>query len=241
MQPLLTLPAPLRQGLCKPLKKETLIMTTTTTRVRLYDIDTGAYDVSSDGNSVDIYGAAYFAGAALDPVSFRLILTRADNENPEGAAMIVFNDEELAAAGLGLANETAEAALLDALRTPGYQTAGAPAVLTRCLIDNYLEPEKAGAGSSERLITASGYQVFIAPSDDWECSPDSADVYVFEHYSDDMPAATATDCEGWAAAEDQLHGYTPDAVLFAVRRWHYRNETAWAAVTSLSKYCMTTR
>lgn len=67
MQPLLTLPAPLRRGLYKPLKKETLIMTTTTTRVRLYDIDTGAYDVSSDGNSVDIYGAAYFAGAALDP------------------------------------------------------------------------------------------------------------------------------------------------------------------------------
>lgn len=63
MQPRLTLPAPLRRGLYKPLKKETLIITTTTTRVRLYDIDTGAYDVSSDGNSVDIYGAAYFAGA----------------------------------------------------------------------------------------------------------------------------------------------------------------------------------
>lgn len=41
-------------------------MTTTTTRVRLYDIDTGAYAVSSDGNSVGLYGAAYFAGAALD-------------------------------------------------------------------------------------------------------------------------------------------------------------------------------
>lgn len=135
----------------------------TTTRVRLYDIDTGAYDVSPDGNSVDIYGAAYFAGAALDPVSFRLILTRADSEDPEGAAMIVFNDEELAAAGLGLANDTAEAALLDALRTPGLNDAGAPAVLTRCLIDNYLEPEKAGAGSSECLITASGYQVAVAP------------------------------------------------------------------------------
>lgn len=202
----------------------------TTTRVRLYDIDTGAYDVSPDGNSVDIYGAAYFAGAALDPVSFRLILTRADNENPEGAAMIAFDAAELAAAGLGLANETAEAALLGALRTPGYQTAGAPAVLTRCLIDDYLDPEKAGAGSSERLITASGYQVFIAPSDDWECSPDSADVYVFEHYSDDMPAATATDCEDWAAAEDQLHGYTPDEVLGAIERYYRENEIAWANV-----------
>lgn len=198
--------------------------TTTTTRVRLYDIDTGAYDVSSDGNSVGIYGAAYFAGAALDPVPFRLILTRANSEDPEGAAMIVFNDEELAAAGLGLANETAEAAVLDALRTPGFNDAGAPAVLTRCLIDSYLEPEKAGAGSSECLITASGYQVAVVPFD-----PDSADVYVFDHDSDDVPAAVASDCEDWAAAEDQLHGYVPDAVLFAVRRWHYRNETAWAA------------
>lgn len=208
----------------------------TTTRVRLYDIDTGAYDVSPDGNSVDIYGAAYFAGAALDPVPFRLILTRADNENPEGAAMIAFDAAELAAAGFGLASEAAEAALLDALRTPGYQTAGAPAVLIRCLIDDYLDPEKAGAGSSECLITASGYQVAVVPFD-----PDSADVYVFDHDSDDVPAAVASACEDWAAAEDQLHGYVPDAVLFAVRRWHYRNATAWAAVTSLSKYCMTTR
>lgn len=205
-------------------------MTTTTTRVRLYDIDTGAYDVSSDGNSVDIYGAAYFAGAALDPVSFRLILTRANSEDPEGAAMIVFNDEELAAAGLGFANETAEAALLDALRTPGYQTAGAPAVLTRCLIDDYIDPEKAGAGSSERLITASGYQVFIAPSNDWECSSDSADVYVFDHDSDDVPAAVASDCEDWAAAEDQLHGYVPDSVLGAIERYYRENEIAWANV-----------
>lgn len=203
-------------------------MTTTTTRVRFYDLDTGAYDVSSDGNSVAIYGAAYFAGAALDPVSFRLILTRADNENPEGAATIVFNDEELAAAGLGLASETAEAALLAALRTPGYQTAGAPAVLTRCLIDDYLDPEKAGAGSSECLITASGYQVAVVPFD-----PDSADVYVFDHDSDEVPAAVASDCEDWTAAEDQLHGYVPNAVLFAVRRWHYRNKTAWAAVKTM--------
>lgn len=203
---------------------------TTTTRVRFYDLDTGAYDVAVDGDSVEIYGAAYFAGAALDPVSFRLILTRADSEDPEGAAMIAFDDAELAAAGFGLASEAAEAALLGALRTPGYQTAGAPAVLTRCLIDDYLDPEKAGAGSSERLITASGYQVFIAPSDDWECSPDSADVYVFEHYSDDMPAATATDCEDWAAAEDQLHGYTPDEVLGAIERYYRENEIAWANV-----------
>ena len=101
-------------------------------RVRLYDIDTGAYDVSSDGNSVGIYGAAYFAGAALDPVSFRLILTRADNENPEGAAMIAFDAAELAAAGFGLASEAAEAALLGALRTPGYQTAGAHWLLLPC-------------------------------------------------------------------------------------------------------------
>lgn len=209
---------------------------TTTTRVRFYDLDTGAYDVAVDGDSVEIYGAAYFAGAALDPVSFRLILTRADSEDPEGAAMIAFDDAELAAAGFGLASEAAEAALLDALRTPGYQTAGAPAVLTRCLIDDYLDPEKAGAGSSECLITASGYQVAVVPFD-----PDSADVYVFDHDSDDAPAAVASDCEDWAAAEDQLHGYVPDAVLFAVRRWHYRNETAWAAVTSLSKSCMTTR
>lgn len=228
MQPLLTLPAPLRRGLYKPRKKETLTMTTT--RVRLYDIDTGAYDVSPDGNSVDIYGAAYFAGAALDPVSFRLILTRADNENPEGAAMIAFDAAELAAAGFGLASEAAEAALLGALRTPGYQTAGAPAVLTRCLIDDYIDPEKAGAGSSERLITASGYQVFIAPSNDWECSSDSADVYVFDHDSDEVPAAVASDCEDWAAAEDQLHGYVPDAVLGAIERYYRENEIAWANV-----------
>lgn len=86
--------------------------------VNMYDLDTSAYDIDPDGRTVRIYGAAFFRTAPQDGVRFTLVLSRADLRDDEAPAWIDFDSDDLEAAGLALAEETAEAALLDALRTP---------------------------------------------------------------------------------------------------------------------------
>lgn len=98
--------------------------------VSLYDLDTSSYDIDPDGRTVRIYGAAFFRTAPQDGVRFALVLSRADLRDDEAPAWIDFDSDDLEAAGLALAEETAEAALLDALRTPGFNVAGAPAALS---------------------------------------------------------------------------------------------------------------
>lgn len=98
--------------------------------VNMYDLDTSAYDIDPDGRTVRIYGAAFFRTAPQIGVRFTLVLSRADLRDDEAPAWIDFESDDLEAAGLALAEETAEAALLDALRTPGFNVAGAPATLT---------------------------------------------------------------------------------------------------------------
>ena len=113
---------------------------TTAPIVSLYDLDTSSYDIDPDGRTVHIYGAAFFRTAPRDGVRFALVLSRADLRDDEAPAWIDFDSDDLEAAGLALAEETAEAALLDALRTPGFNVAGAPAVLTPSLIDFFCLP-----------------------------------------------------------------------------------------------------
>lgn len=98
--------------------------------VNMYDLDTSSYDIDPDGRTVRIYGAAFFRTAPQDGVRFTLVLSRADLRDDEAPAWIDFDSDDLEAAGLALAEETAEAALLDALRTPGFNVAGAPAALS---------------------------------------------------------------------------------------------------------------
>ena len=83
--------------------------------VSLYDLDTASYDIDPDGRTVRIYGAAFFRTAPQDGVRFTLVLSRADLRDDEAPAWIDFDSDDLEAAGLALAEETAEAALLDAL------------------------------------------------------------------------------------------------------------------------------
>lgn len=124
---------------------------TTAPIVSLYDLDTSSYDIDPDGRTVRIYGAAFFRTAPQIGVRFTLVLSRADLRDDEAPAWIDFDSDDLEAAGLALAEETAEAALLDALRTPGFNVAGAPAVLTTSLIDFYLPAVRDGAGRIEKL------------------------------------------------------------------------------------------
>lgn len=123
--------------------------------VDMYDLDTSSYDIDPDGRTVRIYGAAFFRTAPQIGVRFTLVLSRADLRDDEAPAWIDFDSDDLEAAGLALAEETAEAALLDALRTPGFNVAGAPAVLTPSLIDFYLPAIHDGAGSTEHIRAAS--------------------------------------------------------------------------------------
>lgn len=119
--------------------------------VGMYDLDTASYDIDADGRTVRIYGAAFFRTAPQDGVRFALVLSRADLRDDEAHAWIDFDSDDLEAAGLALAEETAEDALLDALRTPGFNVAGAPALLTPSLIDFYLPAIHDGAGRIEKL------------------------------------------------------------------------------------------
>lgn len=118
--------------------------TATAPIVSLYDLDTSSYDIDPDGRTVRIYGAAFFRTAPRDGVRFTLVLSRADLRDDEAPAWIEFDSDDLEAAGLALAEETAEAALLDALRTPGFNVAGAPATLTPSLIDFYMPAVRDG-------------------------------------------------------------------------------------------------
>lgn len=211
-------------------------MTNTAPTVRLYDLDPAAYDIcpacASKGftDTVRIYGSAFFKGH-VSGVRFSLILQRAALDGAEPAASILFDDEdELAAAGYGLAYEKAEAALLAALRTPGFINSDGRATLYREVIDDYLPAIVDGAGSTEHIRTASGWCFFAVPSDEGE---DLTDVVVFEHYHDESPAAIASDCADWDQVEAELGGYVPAEALQAVRRWHYENKTDWADVRSL--------
>lgn len=165
--------------------------------VSMYDLDTSAYDVGPDGRTVHIYGAAFFRTAPhrtapQDGVRFTLVLSRADLRDDEAPAWIDFDSDDLEAAGLALAEETAEAALLNALRTPGFNVAGAPAVLTPSPIDFYLPAIHDGAGSTEHIRAASGWCLFAVPSDE---GPELTDVLAFRRYSDDYPR-----CEAHGAA-----------------------------------------
>lgn len=195
--------------------------------VSLYDLDTSAYDIDPDGRTVRIYGAAYFRTAPQDGVRFTLVLSRADLRDDEAPAWIDFDSDDLEAAGLALAEETAEAALLSALRTPGFNVAGAPATLTPSLIDFYLPVVCDGAGSTEHIRAASGWCLFVYPSDD---APELTDVWAYRRYSDDYPRCEAHGAADWADARDQLDGYMPEETLDAFERFYLENKTAWAQV-----------
>lgn len=93
--------------------------------VSLYDLDTSSYDIDPDGRTVHIYGAAFFRTAPRDAVRFTLVLSRADLRDDEAPAWINFDSDDLEAAGLALAEETAEAALLVRSVRPG-STSPAP-------------------------------------------------------------------------------------------------------------------
>lgn len=175
--------------------------------VSLYDLDTSSYDIDPDGRTVRIYGAAFFRTAPQDGVRFTLVLSRAD----------LRDDDE----------ETAEAALLDALRTPGFNVAGAPAVLTTSLIDFYLPAIHDGAGSTEHIRAASGWCLFAVPSDE---GPELTDVLAYRRYSDDYPCCAAPSAADWADARDQLEGRVPEETLDAFERFYLENEIAWAQV-----------
>ena len=210
-------------------------MTNTAPIVRLYDLDTAAYDIcpactpSGFINTAHIYGTAFFNGHA-DGARFYLILKPAALDDMEPAASILFDDEDQIADDMGFDYNAAEAALLAALRSPGFINSDGRATLYREFIDNYLPAIVDGAGSTEHIRTASGWCFFAVPSDEGE---DLTDVVVFEHYHDESPAAIASDCADWGQAETELRGYVPDEALQAVRRWHYENKTNWADVRSL--------
>ena len=191
--------------------------------VQFTDMDPSAYMISANETTVSIFGAAKFS-TSPDWVSFDLCLTRADSEEPEGGAFISFNDEELHDAGLGLALETVEAAVLSELRSSGF--------LTRELIDNYLEPRQHGAGSNEYLITASGWS-FCGDAYNEERKDCRIDYYAFLTYWSECTEAAATDCRSWADVEGQLSGYVPETALHAVKRWHFFNRTDWANIENL--------
>lgn len=193
----------------------------------LYDLDTSSYDIDPDGRTVRIYGAAFFRTAPRDGVRFTLVLSRADLRDDEAPAWINFDSDDLEAAGLALAEETAEAALLDALRTPGFNVAGAPAVLTPSLIDFYLPAVRDGAGSTEHIRAASGWCLFAYPSEE---NSELTDVYAYRRYSDDYPRCEAHGAADWADARDQLDGYMSEETLDAFERFYLENEIAWAQV-----------
>lgn len=195
--------------------------------VSLYDLDTSSYDIDPDGRTVRIYGAAFFRTAPRDGVRFTLVLSRADLRDDEAPAWIDFDSDDLEAAGLALAEETAEAALLSALRTPGFNVAGAPATLTPSLIDFYLPAVRDGAGSTEHIRAASGWCLFAYPSDD---EPELTDVRAYRRYSDDYPRCEAHGAADWADARDQLDGYMPEETLDAFERFYLENDIAWAQV-----------
>lgn len=183
--------------------------------VSLYDLDTSSYDIDPDGRTVRIYGAAFFRTAPRDGVRFALVLSRADLRDDEAPAWIDFDSDDLEAAGLALAEETAEAALLDALRTPGFNVAGAPAVLTPSLIDFYLPAIHDGAGSTEHIRAASGWCLFAVPSDEGP---------------DDYPCYAAPSAADWADARDQLEGRVPEETLDDFERFYLENKISWAQV-----------
>lgn len=195
--------------------------------VSLYDLDTSSYDIDPDGRTVRIYGAAFFRTAPQDGVRFALVLSRADLRDDEAPAWIDFDSDDLEAAGLALAEETAEAALLDALRTPGFNVAGAPATLTPSLIDFYLPAIHDGAGSTEHIRAASGWCLFAYPSEE---NSELTDVYAYRRYSDDYPRCEAHGAADWADARDQLEGRVPEETLDAFERFYLENEIAWAQV-----------
>ena len=191
--------------------------------VSLYDLDTSSYDIDPDGRTVRIYGAAFFRTAPRDGVRFALGLSRADLRDDEAPAWIDFESDDLEA----LAEETAEAALLDALRTPGFNVAGAPAVLTTSLIDFYLPAVRDGAGSTEHIRAASGWCLFAYPSEE---NSELTDVYAYRRYSDDYPRCEAHGAADWADARDQLEGRVPEETLDDFERFYLENKTAWAQV-----------
>lgn len=195
--------------------------------VSLYDLDTSSYDIDPDGRTVRIYGAAFFRTAPQDGVRFTLVLSRADLRDDEAPAWIDFDSDDLEAAGLALAEETAEAALLDALRTPGFNVAGAPAVLTTSFIDFYLPAVRDGAGSTEHIRAASGWCLFAYPSEE---NSELTDVLAYRRYSDDYPHCEAHSAADWADARDQLDGYMPEETLDAFERFYLENDIAWAQV-----------
>lgn len=196
--------------------------------VSLYDLDTSSYDIDPDGRTVHIYGAAFFRTAPRDAVRFTLVLSRADLRDDEAPAWINFDSDDLEAAGLALAEETAEAALLDALRMPGFNVAGAPATLTPSLIDFYLPAIHDGAGSTEHIRAASGWCLFAVPSD--EDPEELTDVLAYRRYSDDYPCYAAPSAADWADARDQLEGRVPEETLDAFERFYLENKIAWAQV-----------
>lgn len=188
--------------------------------VQFTDMDPSAYMISANETTVSIFGAAKFS-TSPDWVSFDLCLTRADSEEPEGGAFISFNDEELHDAGLGLALETVEAAVLSELRSSGF--------LTRELIDNYLEPTEVGG----YINTASGWS-FCGDAYNDERKDCRIDYYAFLTYWAECTEAEATDCSNWSDVEDQLSGYVPESALHAVKRWHFFNKTDWANIETLN-------
>jgi hypothetical protein len=195
--------------------------------VNMYDLDTSSYDIDPDGRTVRIYGAAFFRTAPQDVVRFTLVLSRADLRDDEAPTWIDFDSDDLEAAGLALAEETAEAALLDALRTPGFNVAGAPAVLTTSFIDFYLPAVRDGAGSTEHIRAASGWCLFAYPSEE---NSELTDVYAYRRYSDDYPRCEAHGAADWADARDQLEGRVPEETLDDFERFYLENKIAWAQV-----------
>lgn len=147
--------------------------------------------------------------------------------SPTARGVIDFDSDDLEAAGLALAEETAEAALLDALRTPGFNVAGAPATLTPSLIDFYLPAIHDGAGSTEHIRAASGWCLFAYPSEE---NSELTDVYAYRRYSDDYPRCEAHGAADWADARDQLEGRAPEETLDAFERFYLENKIAWAQV-----------
>lgn len=179
--------------------------------VAFYDVDTGAFDVAADEDSVTIYGRAFFRPSSLHencPVDFELVLQRAE-AGRDPFAFIRFDEDDLRAAGMAYGQEKAEAVLLRALMTPGFQTPGARELLYRELIDQYLPARETTAGSLSFIVTASGWTMAGCPNEE---RPDLSDMLVYERLSG-SEKAKAVACATWSDAVAQLEGYIPDEVL----------------------------
>lgn len=180
-----------------------------------FDLDTGAADVWPD--HVELPGAAYTPAGAR--ISFALVLNDCSEKNA-APAFIEFDEDDLQAAGYGLGEERAEAALLYLLREEG--------ALTPALIDEYITPKFMGGGSNEHLQFASGAAIFTQSPDDCAAPDESFEVFFFSQYEDEFPLAISDPVTSWmdapAALREATDGrYIPEETMEAFHRWISEN------------------